>query len=274
MLKSLFREPLVHFAVIAVVILGIDHARGGIQDPERRIVVDDAVRQRIAQLFEEGQGHAPSPEETERLIAVWAQNEALYREGIAMGLDKGDEMFRQRLILKMREVILGNVIVDPPSDETLRGWFEENRDRYGLPERVNFVQFETGDLASGREPAEAALAALADLGPDAALPDSYEQRLRTYRNRPVPSIAQVFGTGFAEGLLEDPTRTWRVLESPTGWHVARVESVEPAVPADFDTFKARIKTDYEAAKRSEQIDATLKELRGRYTIVRLDEATP
>jgi hypothetical protein len=142
---SWWREPLLHFVALGLLIFAVDHFASPASGDPRMITVDKEIETNLVSLFEEGQGRAPTDRELDRLIHRWLQNEVLYREALALGLDKGDEMIRERLILKMRMVVLNNVVVDPPSEKDLRQWFERNRSRYDLPRRFDFVQFQVAD---------------------------------------------------------------------------------------------------------------------------------
>lgn len=59
----------------------------------------------------------------------------LYREALALGLDKDDGVIRRRLGLKMEFLATDLVAQTPPADEDLQTYFETHRDRYRQPPR-------------------------------------------------------------------------------------------------------------------------------------------
>ncbi len=59
-----------------------------------------------------------------RCARVWLDNEVLYREGLALQLDKGDTAIRERVIFKALSVIDASVKLPPVDESTLREWFE------------------------------------------------------------------------------------------------------------------------------------------------------
>ena len=71
----------------------------------------------------------------------------LYREGLALQVDKGDTAIRERVIFKALSVIDSNVKLPPVDDDVLRDWFESHRDKYDEPRALRF----RGGRAVGRQ---------------------------------------------------------------------------------------------------------------------------
>jgi hypothetical protein len=94
------REPLLHFVLIGAVLFGLDHFIAGRADDPHAIVIDAAVDAEANQTFQSSRGREPTAEELKALRQVWLDNEILYREGVALGLDKGDTAIRERVICK------------------------------------------------------------------------------------------------------------------------------------------------------------------------------
>ncbi len=271
--KRVFREPLVHFLVIAVLIFAVDQAARSDADDPRVIVVDDAVRSELIALFEEGQGRPPTGAEVEALIDRWLYNEIMYREAVALGLDQGDEMFRSRLELKLRAMLIESASVDPPTEEQLRAWFEENRERYRVPRRFDVAQFRVD--GEGEEAEQAALRLSGTLV-DGVIPEPYDDRLRVYRNRSRENIAAVFGEPFAAGLLDGggpaggEHGSWRPVRSIAGWHVARIEAAREPVEPAFEVLRPQLEAEWLKAQNKRAAAEAFREIRDSYTIRRED----
>lgn len=263
------REPLLHFLAIGLLIFALDRfARSGDDDP-RLIVIDDAVRAELVALFAEGRGRKPTDKEYEFLVERWLYDEVMYREALALGLDKGDVMFRSRLELKLRAMLINSVQVDPPTEEDLRRWFEANRARYTTPPRFDLVQFPV----DGDDPERTASALAATLGgskDDSAIPVEYEGALRHYKGRSRDNIAAVFGDDFAALLLQGDTERWRALRSEGGWHVAQVRGERPQVAPDFEALKPRIRAEWTKYHNRRLAGEAFEEIRRSYEIRRED----
>src|SRR3954462_9761798 len=91
-----FREPLLHFIVLGALLFIADHFINTRADDPHTIIVDSKVDKEAKQLFEASRGHEPDQDQLVALRRVWLDNEILYREGLAMQVDKGDSAIRDR----------------------------------------------------------------------------------------------------------------------------------------------------------------------------------
>jgi hypothetical protein len=132
-LPAWMREPLLHFIVLGVMLFTIDHLIAGRGDNPHTITVDASVDQRARELFKQEHGRDPNAEELRALRRPWLEDEVLYREGIAMQLDKGDPAIRDRVIFKVRGMIEAGLGTPTFDEKTLRAWFEKNRAKYDRP---------------------------------------------------------------------------------------------------------------------------------------------
>ena len=99
------REPLLHFIILGGVLFAADHFIVSRNDDPRVIVIDADVDARAREVFKQARGHDPSADELYALRRVFIENEVLYREGLSLQLDKGDDMIRERVIFKQLSVI-------------------------------------------------------------------------------------------------------------------------------------------------------------------------
>lgn len=102
-------EPLLHFLALAALIFALDAA---LRAPEAgpTLVVPLGVQDEARQLLRAGSDREPDPAQLQPLLDRWVRQEALYREGLALGLDRGDRVIRERVAekaLRLTEVGLG-----------------------------------------------------------------------------------------------------------------------------------------------------------------------
>src|SRR5262245_56959708 len=90
------REPLLHFVVLGGLVFAVDHFLVSKADDPHTIVVGADVDREARETFNASRGQDPSGAELEALRQVWLDNEVLYREGLALQLDKGDSAIRER----------------------------------------------------------------------------------------------------------------------------------------------------------------------------------
>src|SRR3954470_11132160 len=150
LLRSLLREPLLHFAVLGAVIFAADALLHPPAKDEKVITVTKALRQSFIDGFDEDKERVPSAADLQKMVDAWVASEILYREGKALGVDRGDEMIRDRVAFKLQYLIFDQVRVPQPSEEQLRAWLSDNHARFDEPERVSFFMTPPSDEATAR----------------------------------------------------------------------------------------------------------------------------
>lgn len=255
------REPLFHFILIGAVLFGVDSLIAGRADDPNRIELDAQVDAEAQRMFESARGHKPDAAELKALRQVWLDNEVLYREGLALGLDKGDTTIRERVIFKALSMVDSNAKRPEYDDKVVREWFEKNRSRYDIPQRFNF---EEGVIAG--ESSEATVRSFVSALNAGHTPE-VQAGLRVFKDRPHDNLVQSYGEEFATALESSPPGEWRALQTKDGWRAMRLESVVAAQAADFEQLRGVVAQDWTDTVMSEQRSASVAALAKKYTIV-------
>jgi PPIC-type PPIASE domain len=261
------REPLLHFVLLGGALFAVDLAVNGGADDARVIVVDAAVDQEALKVFRDARGREPSTDELYALRRVWLENEVLYREGLALQMDKGDKAIKDRVIFKALSMINAGIKRPPFDDTVLRAWFEQNRIRYDEPARFDFEEAVLDGDAS--EAAATGFAAALDAG----TPGDAKAGLRVFKARPHPTIVQSYGAEFTAALEALPPGRWQALRHGDGWRVMRLDAVAPARQASFDALRGVVLADWTDAVMAEQRSAAVRTLAKKYS-VRVEGSTP
>ena len=74
--------------------------------------------------------------EFQAMVEDRIKEEVLYREGLAMGLDKEDTIVKRRMAQKMQFLAEDVAAAHEPSTAELKAWFEKNTDKFALPSRI------------------------------------------------------------------------------------------------------------------------------------------
>lgn len=257
-LSALWREPLIHFCLLGGLIFAVDHFVHPPAQDDKTIVVTKAMQQSFIRNFSEDGDQVPTDEQLKNMIDSWVASEILYREGKALGVEKGDDMIRDRIAFKLQVLVFDQVQLEKPSEEQLHVYFEKNRSRFDQPEQVSFLLTPATDEATARRQLE-------DIKAERENSDLRGQT-RVFRDRPVNSLATSFGEGFRTALVGLPTGEWRVVQANDGWRVARLDSRQAPLPASFESVRGEVKkmwTTEETRKRA--WDAVTK-LKSRYTV--------
>jgi peptidyl-prolyl cis-trans isomerase C len=135
------REPLMLFLIVGVALFGLFRAvqpeafnRGA---TNRIVLTQDDLRQMSVQWL--AQGRPPlAPEQWRSLIEAKVREEVLFREAVALGLDRDDTIVKRRMVQKMEFLAQDIAAAREPSSAELRNWFHENTPRFAQPPRVSF----------------------------------------------------------------------------------------------------------------------------------------
>ena len=133
------RDPLVHFLLIGGVLFAAYGLLGPDgNDPQRITVSRDAlvtfVQYRAnafqSDLFDKSLDELTSAE-LEALVDEYVREEALYREALAMGLDEGDYVIRQRVIQRLEFLLESGIDSGIDAEEIGRAELEEFYTEFG-----------------------------------------------------------------------------------------------------------------------------------------------
>ena len=140
-LRRWLREPLLHVLLIGAALFAVYYAlnpgAGQHQDSNRiAIAADDLAQIRFAWMAQ--WQRPPTPEEFRNLLDGKIREEVLFREAMALGLDKDDTIVKRRLAQKMEFVMEDGAALREPADDELRRWFAQHAQRFATPSLVTF----------------------------------------------------------------------------------------------------------------------------------------
>ena len=140
-MKRLLREPLVHFLLIGAVLFGLYSATQSARpataaSKEIRLSVDEIAQ--LTLLYQSQWRRRPTPQELARMVENKVQQEILYREALAMGLDKDDEIVKRRMAQKMQFLAEDVAAAREPTTAELQDWFDKHSAAFAQPPRLSF----------------------------------------------------------------------------------------------------------------------------------------
>jgi peptidyl-prolyl cis-trans isomerase C len=271
------REPLLHFLAIGLVLFAVDGAfksSAGERHQSNTIELTDDDLQQVIVAWAAQWQRPPTPDEMRGLLENKIREEILYREALALGLDKGDTIVKRRLAQKMdflNEDVSG--LREPPVEE-LKDWFVKNSERFALPGRMSFRHIYFSVDQRGQRARDAAVQTLQKLKGTAAnsplaanAGDSFMFQ-DYYGDRLPEQVANVFGSQFARGLFQLKPGAWSgPMESGLGWHLVFIESVTPGGVPAFEEIEADVKVQWIADQRDAAKRKSFEAMRSRYEVV-------
>jgi hypothetical protein len=262
------REPLVHFVLLGAVVFAV-HQWVAPPRLTNRIVVSDAIVRGLRDDQLRRTGKLPTPEEEAALIQRFVDNEILYREAIAEGLDRGDIIVRRRLVQKMEFVLEAEEPIAQPTDAELQAYMQAHAERYAIADRVSLTQVfvSTDQHGSDAERIAAALRTQLAAGTDpSSLGDPF-LRGHTFPLHTERELAGIFGTAFAAQVVTLPAGSWSApLRSSYGLHLVRVAERAAGRQPVLSEVRTAVLNDWQEEQRTAANATALARLRRRYDV--------
>ncbi len=274
-INRLAHEPLIHFLLLGgamFVWFGIVAAPAPSVPEENRIVISAAVLERATQAWTQRWSRPPDPQELQDLLNELVREEVLYREALALGLDRDDVVIR-RLLRQKFEFVTQDLGFDAEPDEAvLRAFHTRHADRYVEAARLSFSQILFSEDKRGPSAATDARLALGDLqtatAPDAAdvLGDG-GALAPSYRNLAEFEITAQFGPEFAAAIMSvEPGRWSEPIRSAYGLHLIWVDGREAGSRMPFEDVVARVRDDWVYEQRRLSNESIFQKLLERYDV--------
>lgn len=268
------REPLCHFVAIGLALFiayGLFAPKAPQASTHRIEFTNDDLNQLQMSWAAQWQ-RPPTPAEARGIIDDRVRQEILFREGLALGLDQGDEIIKRRVAQKMEFLAEDVSAVSAPASADLKAWYQKNAARFTLPGLVTFRHLYFSPDARGQKAREDAAGALERLSGNTAATFRSGDRFmfQDYCADHSPEqVAKVFGTQFAEAIFKLKAGTWHgPIESGLGWHLVLVEALTPGrVPAFEEVDSAQLKSDWMSDQQAESRRRSFEVMKQRYEVV-------
>jgi hypothetical protein len=213
----------------------------------------------------------PTPDEMVGMVESKVREEVLYREALALGLDKEDTIVKRRMAQKMEFLAEDVSAAREPSGEELAAWFAQNARRFALPGRASFRHLYFSPDRRGARAHDDAAQALDQLGgqpedaPAVGDPFMFQD---TLADRSSEQLAKDFGPGFARAVFELAPGSWQgPIESGYGWHLVFVSALTPGRVPALEEVEADVKTAWRADQQAEAWRKAYEAMRAKYELV-------
>ena len=277
-MKRLLREPLVHFLLLGALLFAVyayvDRGRGGIEPSKQiQLSLDDLAQ--LAVLFQSQWKRDPTPEEFGRMVETKVQEEVLYREGLAMGLDKDDTIVKRRMAQKMQFLAEDVAAAREPTSAELKAWFEKNADKFQAPPRVSFRHlYFSPDKRGARAKDDAVERPCRSLRVSRRTPSSRRRWPIRSCSRSITAIARRITSARNSARCSRwpssklPPGSWQgPIESGFGWHLVFVDTLVPGRVPSFEEIEGNVKTAWLSEQKATAWEKAYKDMRAKYTVL-------
>jgi len=233
------------------------------------------VREELARSLASRLGHVPDAAEIAAEVERWKQEEALYREGVKMGLAADDPVVRSRVATKLMEIAKERDVFAPPTDAELHEFFERNKSRFTAAATFDFEQVfiarthapaqDASAPKDARERADEVLAKLRAGAPPDGLGDWFPRGTR-FSGESLSEIAQLLGDDAAREIPGYSLGQWNLVQGPRGFHAVRVTHADRDDP-DFDKLRPAVALALDAERRDHAAEVYVKGIESHFRFV-------
>lgn len=283
-MKKLIREPLLHFLLIGAGLFFLFGWRGNSASlpsgqagaPVSQIVVTQSSIEQMKAQFEKTWQRTPTPEEEKAFVEDLIRNEIYYREALAIGLDRDDEVLKRRLRQKMEFIFEDIGSITEPKDDELKAFMGKNQEKYLLDPQIAFKQVYVSSYKRGKSADADARQILAELNKGVS-PDTVGDVTMLepeVRLSPLWDIKKQFGDEFGKSLLDLKPGVWAgPIKSGYGLHLVLVKKRLRGRLPDLKEVREVVKRDCMIEKQKELKDAAYAKIRERY-VVTVEKSKP
>lgn len=276
-MKKLIREPLLHFLLIGAALFllygwrgnSVSVAGGQTGTPVSQIVVTQSSIEQMKAQFEKTWQRMPTPEEEKAFVEDLVRNEIYYREALAIGLDRDDEVLKRRLRQKMEFIFEDIGSITEPKDDELKAFMNKKQEKYRLDPQVAFKQVYVSSYKRGKSADDDARQILAELNRGVS-PDTVGDATMLepeVRLSPLWDIKKQFGDEFGKSLLDLKPGVWAgPIKSGYGLHLVLVKKRLGGRLPDLKEVREVVKRDCLIEKQKELKDAAYAKIRERYVV--------
>ncbi len=265
-------EPLLHFVLLGMLIFAVSGWRAARRPAENamgHIEVTAGTIGWLSDSFARQWHREPDAEELRGMVDDHLREEVLYREALAMGLDRNDSIVRRRMAQKMEFLTQDMAAEVPPDEAALRKFFGEHAARYAKAARVSFRHvFFSKERRGAKLDADAneALAALAKGASDETMGDPF-LREHEFTYTSADEIAAALGREFAEKVIDMPAGGWRgPVASNYGLHLVSVSVRAGPEAVEMELVRGAVARDFSDERRRMANQDFLERLKVRYRI--------
>ena len=285
-MRKLLKEPLIQFLLIALLLLGGERLinANDYANEQYSILIDDQVllqfMQLQAKMFKPSQAKAAleamNADDRQRLVDDYARNEVLFREAMALNLNKNDQIIRRRLIQKMDYLAQGFYDeAEPLTEDDLRIYYAEHNQEYKKAASATFthvfISSDSREVSQAKDIADSLLKTLnTEQVPFENAPGFGERFLynRNYVNRDDDEIGSHFGDDFKQSVFafEVADRWQGPVQSSYGWHLVLLKKNTPAYIPEFEEISSAVFADAQRQQQRQTKREAINKLMAKYKI--------
>jgi hypothetical protein len=259
--------------LLAVIILlakgpPVDREVGG------RVAFTEADLAQVRAGFERTWSRPPTALELRKAFERYVRNEIFYREALARGLDRNDQVVKMSLVRKITMMGTAQAQATEPTDAELKAYFELRTERYRIPASFDLMQVYLSPDKRGQQIGTYATELLAVLREKDPRPEELAglgdmiMLANVEKDVSEEQLTRTFGAVFRDAVILLPVGRWEgPVESGYGLHLVKITRREESRIPDWTEVRDRIVNDMQFEGRKAAEDQFYAEILPRYQIV-------
>lgn len=267
--QRFFSEPLLYFFLFGSLLYGYFELQSGDLSQELETIrITPSDVQKLNTRFEEKTGIKPTALTTQTLVEGDFIEQLLFEEAINLGLLKSDEIIKERLISKMKHILLNETPLIDPTEEQIHKYYKSNIKEYSHVESITFshILLASHDLVEASRLLE--LLQSSKVPPDASesfsLPSIVPPRQKASS---IDVIQELYGNFFTTKLLQTRSNRWAgPFISKFGLHLVYIEKKSSSLPIDFNEIEEQVYNDFMQDQKESNYNKALTKLAAQYRL--------
>lgn len=254
--RVVVRDPLTAFVVVGAAFFLLYAA---LNQDRRTIEASAAVQTALAQEFELLLGRKPSVAERQKLVADYVDDEILFREALEQKMHLTDKQTKQRLIDKLRFMVVGAPA--EPVEADLVDFYSEHIQLYQLEPKVTF------DHVFFVQPPADSAGILQRLNSGGRITGDDFWMGSHFAAYGQSMLRGMFGQPFLTQVEQAPKGQWvGPLTSSRGTHFVRLQGVSGEVLAPYLDVRQQVRQDWQAERTRTILQTALAGFRKNYDV--------
>ncbi len=213
-------------------------------------------------------GRAPNNDEIDKIINSWIEEEILYREALALGLDNDDQIVKRRLVQKLT-FLKQESINALPSSEDLNQFYQQYRQNYYVEPRYSFIHHY---FAKNKNTAVRAAQAMEAIKQNTIIQSDPFIKGSNFNLKTYGDIHRIFGTLIAETIANSqpqaqPNQWVGPLASTYGQHIINIQHVSQGFYISQEQLGQQLQNDYLEQQKSTIVEAFVGKIKSEYDII-------
>jgi len=268
-MNKVIKEPLLHFAVLGVVIYMLSIAFSDNSESSEKINVSAGKVEQLAVLYTKTWQRKPTQEQLLDTVNAYVLEQAAYLEGASLGLDENDIVITRRVRQKVDFIAEEHVKRPEITDELLTRYLQNNPDKFNRQTQLTFKQVffdpkNNGDvvIAQARE-----LLVTLNEAPEQNIEKLGDRYLFKphYQMNTLDDISRTLGREFSEELTSLASGKWQgPISSSYGTHLVFIEDRKVGELPELAHIKPMVIREWENEQRNKSVKQYYDELLTRY----------